>query len=290
MSQSLQHQVFQALSRSRAQLERSVQLADGLALAQWRNAHDATQYNTPGHHTFGCYLEGGYGTFRRDLPQLKGAPQRLCILPAEHQSAWVVNGELRFIHLYVSPQPFALGAVQLLDREPRELQLQERTFIEDPQQAARFRQLALLDWQEPGERLLCSSLSQAILDQALLTQVGRRNGLQLKGGLAPQTRRRLQEYIEAHLEQPLGLAELAEQAALSGYHFARMFTQSFGLPPHRYVLMRRLQRATELLASSPHELGDIALACGFASASHFSTRFRQHFGATPSQYRAARCI
>ena len=100
----------------------------------------------------------------------------------------------------------------------------------------------------------------------------------------------MQEYIEAHLEQPLGLAELAEQAALSGYHFARMFTQSFGLPPHRYVLMRRLQRATELLASSPHELGDIALACGFASASHFSTRFRQHFGATPSQYRAAQCI
>ena len=51
-------------------------------------------------------------------------------------------------HLDDVAAPFALGAVQLLDREPRELQLQERTFIEDPQQAARFRQLALLDWQQ----------------------------------------------------------------------------------------------------------------------------------------------
>lgn len=76
--------------------------------------------------------------------------------------------------------------------------------------------------------------------------------------------------------------------ALSEYHFARMFSTSFGLPPHRYVLQRRLLRARDLLLHSALPLGEIALACGFASASHFSNRFRQAFGAPPGLLRAAR--
>ena len=66
-----------------------------------------------------------------------------------------------------------------------------------------------------------------------------------------------------------------------------MFQASFGLPPHRYVLARRLARARQLLRHSSLALGDVALSCGFASASHFSNRFRQALGATPGQYRAA---
>ena len=66
-----------------------------------------------------------------------------------------------------------------------------------------------------------------------------------------------------------------------------MFRESFGLPPHRYLLGRRLQRAKDLLRGSHLALGDIALACGFASASHFSNRFRAEFGGTPGQYRLA---
>jgi AraC family transcriptional regulator len=66
-----------------------------------------------------------------------------------------------------------------------------------------------------------------------------------------------------------------------------MFHLSFGLPPHRYLLARRLERAQQLLRSSRLPFGEIALACGFASASHFSNRFRQAFAATPGQYRMA---
>ena len=74
---------------------------------------------------------------------------------------------------------------------------------------------------------------------------------------------------------------------MSPYHFARMFRQSFGLPPHQYLLARRLARARDLLRNSALGLGDIALACGFASASHFANRFKQTVGATPGEYRAA---
>ncbi|MBF3245739.1 helix-turn-helix transcriptional regulator, partial [Pseudomonas aeruginosa] len=98
---------------------------------------------------------------------------------------------------------------------------------------------------------------------------------------------RLADYIESHLEQPLELGSLAELAALSEYHFARMFRVSFGLPPHRYVLERRLARARDLLAYSAQSLQEVSLACGFASPSHFNRRFREAHGATPGQYRAA---
>ncbi len=58
-----------------------------------------------------------------------------------------------------------------------------------------------------------------------------------------------------------------------------MFRESFGLPPHRYLLARHLQRVRELLRDSPPVLGDIALARGFARASHFSNRFRPNSAA-----------
>ncbi|EIK95299.1 AraC family transcriptional regulator [Pseudomonas sp. M47T1] len=280
--------VFQCLHRSpHARLEQSASLGDGLVAALWNNRHDAQQYKAPSHHTLSFYVAGGTGTFRTDAPGRMGAPQVLCTLPAGQDSAWVVNGELRLAHLYFSEQQFALGCVTLLDREPREMQLRERTFVEDPCQTERFRHLIALDWQEPGDRLLGTSLAHELLSHTLLSQAGRREGLKVKGGLAAHQRRSLVDYIDGALDQPLTLGELAALCSLSEYHFARMFRASFGLPPHQYVLARRLALACRLLRTCAQALADIALACGFASASHFSNRFRQVMGATPGAYRTA---
>lgn len=281
-------QVFQALNRSpNARLEHSAELGDGMAAALWSNHHDAQNYEAPGHHTLSCYIAGGTGTFRREQPGIKGGPGKLCVLPAEHQSAWVINGEIRLAHLYFSPEHFALGCITLLDREPRALQLQESTFLDDAQQAQRFRQLIALNWSEPGERLLTSSLAHEMLSHTLLNQVGLRQGLRLKGGLAAHQRRQLVEYIDNQLAEPISLGQLAGMCALSEYHFARMFRESFGLPPHQYLLARRLAHARQLLRSTRQPLGEIALACGFASASHFTHRFRQAMHGTPGEYRQA---
>ena len=281
-------QVFQALNRSpNARLEHSAELGDGMAAALWSNHHDAQDYEAPSHHTLSCYIAGGTGTYRRDRPGTKGGPDKLCILPAEHRSAWVINGDIRLAHVYFSPEQFALGCVTLLDREPRELQLRESTFLDDPQQARRFRQLITLNWQEPGERLLTSSLAHEMLSHVLLGQVGMREGLRLRGGLAAHQRRQLVEFVDSQLADAISLGQLAGLCALSEYHFARMFRESFGLPPHQYVLARRLNRAQELLRSTWQPLGEIVLGCGFASASHFTIRFSQALGGTPGEYRQA---
>src|SRR5208337_2714391 len=60
--------------------------------------------------------------------------------------------------------------------------------------------------------------------------------------------RRVLDYIEQHLEQGISLAELANQAHLSAFHFARMFTAGVGVPPNRYVSRRRLENAMSMLS------------------------------------------
>jgi AraC family transcriptional regulator len=286
---SLDHiQVFQSLNSSpHAQLEQSAALGDGVVAALWNNRHDSQDYHAPSHHTLSCYIAGGTGTYRRDQPHMKGAPDKLCVLPAGHQSSWVVNGDIRLAHLYISPEQFALNCVTLLDREPREMMLRENTFIEDPLQAERFHRLIRMNWNEPGERLQTSSLAHELLDHMILSQVGLRDGLRLKGGLAPHLRRQLVEFIELNLAEALSLGQLAGLCALSEYHFARMFRESFGLPPHQYLLARRMNRARDLLRSTRMAFGEVALECGFASASHFSNTFKTATGATPKAYRAA---
>ncbi|MFS2123757.1 helix-turn-helix domain-containing protein [Pseudomonas sp. Pseusp97] len=288
MSAISQLEVFQSMNSSpNARLERCAELGDGLSAAIWSNSHDARDYHAPSHHTLSCYLNDGTGTFRRGAPGSKGAPDKLCVMPAGAESAWIVNGDIRLAHLYIGQEQFALGCIRLLDREPRELQLHERTFLDDPQQAARFRQLVRLDWHEPGERIRTSTLAHDLIDHLLLNQVGLREGLKLKGGLAPVMRRRVADYIEQRLDQPLSLGELAMQTALSEYHFARMFRESFGMPPHQYVLARRVALAQRLLRDTRQPLSQVALACGFSSASHFANRFRSVVGGTPGEYRQA---
>ncbi|VFT07971.1 AraC family transcriptional regulator [Pseudomonas aeruginosa] len=207
MHQPSDFQVFRTLDRtSNARLLRSSTLSDGLALAHWyRDEAEILGYSDPGHHTLSLYLQGGWQTFRRDRPGLYGGPDRFCVMPAEHHSDWAVTRGLGFMHLYISPERLAGAAVRTLDCEPRSLQLEERTYIQDEPLAALCRTLERQDWNEPGERLLCTSLAHQAVDHLLLTGCGRRTDVRWQGGLAAHVRRRLADYIESHLEQPLEL-------------------------------------------------------------------------------------
>jgi AraC family transcriptional regulator len=64
-----------------------------------------------------------------------------------------------------------------------------------------------------------------------------------------------------------------------------MFHQSFGSPPHQYVLKLRTQHAAMLLKTTQHPLADIAIQCGFSSQPHFTLHFKTFFSITPAKYR-----
>lgn len=106
-----------------------------------------------------------------------------------------------------------------------------------------------------------------------------------RGGLSGWQQRRVADFIEAHLAETVRLAALAELVRLSPYHFARAFKQSFGLPPHRYHLARRMTRAKALLDEPASTVTAVALAVGFAETSSFSAAFRKLTGMPPSCYR-----
>jgi AraC family transcriptional regulator len=69
--------------------------------------------------------------------------------------------------------------------------------------------------------------------------------------------------------------------------FIRVFKQSMGVPPHQYVLRKRVGRAQALLGSPALSIAEVALRAGFADQSHFSTMFRRLTGLTPQHYRHA---
>jgi AraC family transcriptional regulator len=81
------------------------------------------------------------------------------------------------------------------------------------------------------------------------------------------------------------LTTLARVARLSPYHFCRAFKQSFGLPPHQYQAVRRIEQARVLLANPERSVTHIGLALGFSQTSSFTTAFRKATGLTPSAYR-----
>jgi AraC family transcriptional regulator len=106
-----------------------------------------------------------------------------------------------------------------------------------------------------------------------------------RGGLPVRQQKRVAEFIEQHLAENISLAALAELVDLSLYHFARAFKQSFGVPPHRYHMARRMDRAKSLLRSSALSVTQIGIEIGFRETSSFTRAYRKFAGVTPSEYR-----
>jgi AraC family transcriptional regulator len=104
-----------------------------------------------------------------------------------------------------------------------------------------------------------------------------------RGGLTGLQQKKVADFIEENLARDVKLSELAAVAELSSYHFARAFKQSFGVPPHRYHVGRRIERAKEILSS--RSVTEVALAVGFAETSSFSAAFRKMTGRTPTEFR-----
>jgi AraC family transcriptional regulator len=97
--------------------------------------------------------------------------------------------------------------------------------------------------------------------------------------------RRVQEYIDAHLDRDLSLTDLASIVGLTRMHFAAQFRAATGHRPHEYVLSRRIERAKAMLSNTGMPIAEVALSVGFSAQSHFSTVFRRLAGDTPARWR-----
>ena len=107
---------------------------------------------------------------------------------------------------------------------------------------------------------------------------------QIGGGLAAWQQRTVTAFIEDHLAESISLTSLAQLVRLSPFHFCRAFKQSFGLPPPRYHVARRIERAKALLVESAMSVTEIGYEIGFSETSAFSATFRKLTGTTPTAY------
>ena len=92
--------------------------------------------------------------------------------------------------------------------------------------------------------------------------------------------------MDAASHEAWPVQRLAQVSAVSEAHFARSFRQAFGVPPHRYLLTRRIERATALLRDSDRPITEIAFATGWESLGTFGRTFRDVTGESPSALRA----
>lgn len=98
---------------------------------------------------------------------------------------------------------------------------------------------------------------------------------------------RAREVVDARYAEPWTVTALAREVGLSTAHLAEVFAREVGVPPHRYLVERRVERSTELLIGTDLPVTSIALELGFASSSHFSRVFKELVRATPRDYRRA---
>jgi transcriptional regulator GlxA family with amidase domain len=94
--------------------------------------------------------------------------------------------------------------------------------------------------------------------------------------------------MEARLDSPETAAQIAKACHVSPRRLEQLFRENLGLAPAAYGLSLRLQAARRMITDTHHPMADVALRCGFSSASALSRAFRHHYGKPPSQLRAGR--
>lgn len=106
----------------------------------------------------------------------------------------------------------------------------------------------------------------------------------VQGGMPLPKLRRVLEFTEEHLHTDIRLEQLAAEAGLSAFHFARLFRESTGVTPHQYVLEQRIARAKFLLRLGKQTIAEVAQETGFSSATNFIRSFRGRVGVTPGDW------
>jgi AraC family transcriptional regulator len=104
-------------------------------------------------------------------------------------------------------------------------------------------------------------------------------------GLAPWQQRRATELLREHLDGGILLSRVARECGMSVSHFARSFKASLGVSAHRWLVLRRIERAKELMLATQSALSDIALEAGFSDQASFNRTFCQFVGISPGRWR-----
>jgi AraC family transcriptional regulator len=256
-----------------------------------REAPYAAEYPAVQDHLIVLHLDGPVGVRRfigGDESRRVVPPGGLFILPGGTEFGVQLEGELDSLHVYLRRQLVQEVAAELgVDKAGLTLipRLGERDLLIE-RLALGVRE-ALTD-EDAAAGVYVDYLSRALAARLLREHSNvapERNG-QAKGGLTAAQVAVVGDFMEAHLERPVALSEMASACGLSPTHFARRFKAALGVPPHQHLMQLRVERAKRLLQGTL-PIVEVALACGFAHQEHLTRVFRRMTGMTPASFRRA---
>jgi AraC family transcriptional regulator len=212
---------------------------------------------------------------------------QFCVVPGGSSTRWTMSQPATSLLLRLAPAHVRATA--------EDMGLGTRTFDLAPAIHIRDPQIERIGWMMqaedhaacPGGRIFADSLASALAVRLIALQSHARSAPPARA-LPAWRLRHVIEYVDAHLDQDLTLAELAAVAEFSPSHFKALFKQATGVPVHRFVLERRIERARLRLLEGRHSITEIALEAGFAHPSHMARWMRRLLGLGPSQIRAGR--
>jgi AraC family transcriptional regulator len=142
---------------------------------------------------------------------------------------------------------------------------------------------------KPAPKIFLDYIGQAILAHATCIYGGTvDSATPARGQLAPWQSRRAEEFLNANLSGDVSLASVAAECDLSVSHFAHAFRRTFGRPPHRWLVERRIDAVKHLLLTSRLTLAEVASECGFADQSALNRSFKRILGESPGEWRKSR--
>jgi AraC family transcriptional regulator len=265
--------------------------ADGLIYAtirRYTSAESEIKFRRP-EHSFNITLGGASDWTRAKVsgsPIYEGRlrPGGVTYAPADiERLSWHRNFNLDGLHLLIDP-----GYLRSCELSMDPLDIPSFINAYDPLLLSILWSLAR-EMREDAKALPSIYVEHAtgLLMAHLIHSLRRgRSGHPSRGGLSEITLRRVIDFIEANLSEDISLTALGALAGTGADAFARNFRASMGMPPYRYVMEQRMQRAQALLAANDKSIAQIAFEVGFPTQAHFTTQFGKFMKMSPAAYRA----
>src|SRR5262245_7087538 len=230
-------------------------------------------------------LDLRYEDVKRHRPPPLGS---VSVVPAGMPTRWRWQGTKSSLHVYLEPELVGRVAAEAFGLDPARWMLPPLASLALPQlKDALLGVNAELTSGGVGGPLAAESLANILAVHLIRHIVAPGRAVRGRDGTLPRGRlRAVLEYIEEHLDAAPTLTEIAAVAGLNPYHFARQFKAATGLPPHQYVITRRVEQAKHLLREEADlSLAEVAARAGFYDQSQFCHHFKRLVGVTPGQYR-----
>ncbi len=216
-------------------------------------------------------------------------PGAVSLLTRSQTSHWFWTQDVEVTHIYLTERFVFEVVSEVSGRAAASIDFADVLRTEDQVMTAAIDMIA----REATEGGMGSELYVEAVARQLVIHLLRRyadigfRSLSQRGQLSEAQKRKVLDYIEARLHEPLCLRDIAAEINMTACTFARYFRRTTGTTPYAYVLDRRLERASDLLRETLVPTKQIAGQCGFCDQAHLTRQFSRRYHTTPMAYRNA---